>query len=965
MSSPSVGAAQVVDSVSLRLRESLRRLDRPPAPDTGAVEDSLVVTPFQVVGRPGRTQGQPPTDSVMAAILGLPGYDATRYRGIAADYDAVAKMLILQGDSANRASIDRQGTQLTADSVIRYDEAKELIRAEGLPLLSPAEGDPVESESILYDVAAQRGSAIGAKTTYSQGATWFVTGDLPSVTPEVVYGEHANFTSCDLVVPHYHFTADEVKIVAGHILVARPVRIYFGDVPVAWLPFFAQSLGTGRASGLLTPSFGVNDIVRTSGGYRRRVSNVGFYWAMSEYTDATVAMDWFSGTFTSLTGSFRYNWTRQFLTGSVNVRQYWRDEGGGEVAFDTNHDWQMDERTSLRVSARYTSSSAFLLRNSFDPLEVTQSVNSTGGFDRRYGWGNVSLSGTRDQYLSDDRVQMTLPALQINLSTITLFRAPALRSSWYNNVSWSGGAHGERRIVDRSPAVGEPITAANRDLSNLTGGARSSLSLGRLSLSQRVNVERASVFQLPLTLLTPSLGLSPSGRILLPAAADPAYAVDPTQTLADVTQTNLTWQTSLGYQQTLVGSTTLTPSLSFSGRARRSDTIDVARDHFVSAPTRLAFGASLKSDLFGFFPGVGPFEAIRHKISPAINFSYAPSVTSNELQARLFGRQAILPRKEITLSLNQTFEAKRKEKPGDSTAVATPSRFPAFPSDTAGGLSAGVLSAGGLSTEGLARAPRADIITLLALRTSAVQYDFVEADSLGFLLGFRTTRIENQISSAFLQGLSIRIGHDLFADTTVTLPGGGRRTERSFAPHLADLNLGFSLNNRSALFRGFGLFGNADSEPTSAREPEAPDLQGGPAGNEASIIPGVDPRSAAVAANRARSTDVGSWSANFSYSLARPRDSSRLPSQMLTASFSLQPTALWDLSWRTSYDLERGGFNDHMIVLTRDIHDWQARFDFTQTAIGNWAFRFYVSLKANSDFKFDYRQSNTDVVGRR
>lgn len=962
MGSPREGTAQAVDSVSVRLMESLRRLDRPPGADTVAVADSLAVTPFRVVSRPGQAQVFPATDSVMEAILGLSGYEATRYRGTAADYDAVTRMLILQGDSVNRAGIDRQGTQLTADSVIRYDEINGLIRAEGLPLFSPAEGDPVESRRILYDVAAQRGSAIGAKTKYSQGATWFVTGDLPSVTPSVVYGEHTDFTSCDLTVPHYHFAADEIKIVAGNILVARPVRLYFADVPVAWLPFFAQSLGTGRASGLLTPRFGVNDVVRTSGGYRRRVSNVGFYWAMSDYTDATLAFDWFSGNFTSLTGSFRYTWLRQFLNGSINLRRYWRDEGGSELAFDTNHDWKMDERTSLRLSARYTSSTDFVRQNSFDPLEITQSVNSAGGIDRRYNWGNLSVSGTRDQYLSDDRVEMTLPALQFNLATITLFRAPALRAKWYNNVTWSGGLQGQRRSTDRSPGVEELITAANRDVRNLTGGIRSSLGLGQLSLSQRVNLDRSSVLQLPVGPLNPSLGLSPSGRSLssMAAATGPAYALDPTQTLADVAQANVTWQTSMGYQQTLIGSTTLTPSLSVSGRARRSDTIDEALDHFVSAPTRFAFGASLKSDLFGFFPGIGPYEAIRHKLSPGIDFSFSPMVTSNELQERIFGRQAILPRKEITFRLNQTFEAKRKEVPGESNAAAGLALDPAFP--------AGGLSTGGLSADGPARSQRADIVTLLALRTSAVQYDFVEADSSGFLLGFKTTRIENQISSSLLRGLSISMGHDLFADTPVAMPGGGTQTERRFAPHLADLNLGFSLNSRSALFRGFGLFGKADSvaTPEDVSQPEEdPDLQAAPAIDDASVIPGLDRRRDASAANMLLDSDVGSWGAGFSYSLARTSDGSRTPSQMLSVAFTLKATALWDLSWRTSYDLERGGFNDHVIALTRDIHDWQARFDFVQTATGNWAFRFDVALKANSDFKFDYRQHSTDIIGPR
>ena len=82
---------------------------------------------------------------------------------------------------------------------------------------------------------------------------------------------------------------------------------------------------------------------------------------------------------------------------------------------------------------------------------------------------------------------------------------------------------------------------------------------------------------------------------------------------------------------------------------------------------------------------------------------------------------------------------------------------------------------------------------------------------------------------------------------------------------------------------------------------------------------------------------------------------------MINGTVTLRPTELWDVSWRTSYDIERGGFNDHTIRLSRDIHRWKANFDFLQTATGNWQFRFEVSLTDNQDLKFDYRQRNLDV----
>ena len=110
-----------------------------------------------------------------------------------------------------------------------------------------------------------------------------------------------------------------------------------------------------------------------------------------------------------------------------------------------------------------------------------------------------------------------------------------------------------------------------------------------------------------------------------------------------------------------------------------------------------------------------------------------------------------------------------------------------------------------------------------------------------------------------------------------------------------------------------------------------------------------------------RRGDRGGWNANLSYSLQRPRGDDVMMSQMLTGTITLRPTENWDLSWRTAYDLERRAFNDHTIRLSRDLHRWEANFDFLQTATGNWTFRFEVSLIDNRDLKFDYKQRNLDV----
>jgi hypothetical protein len=925
---PFTAAAQEqVDSAQMRLLERLRRLSRPPGYDSILfVQDSIA----RELAQGGRRPGAGGADSTLAAILAMPGFALTEYDGGRADFAAADRILVLQAEEGSRARVNRGGMEVQADSSITFDEASNLVRAKGASTFTPPEGDMVESSGLVYDLGAGRGSALEAKSTYEQmGGQWNVRGDMPFASPDSSFMSHARFTSCDLEVPHYHFETDEIKIVGNSVLVARPVRLYFADVPVAWLPFIAQSLSQGRASGLLTPRFSVNDIVRNSTGYRRRISNLGFYWAMSDYSDAIMAVDWFSDNFVALTSSVRYRFNQQFLDGSLNFRHYWRASGQTELGLDTRHSWEIDERTQLRVSGRFASSTDFVRQNSFNPAEVTQSIDSEGGLNRRFDWGSISLSANRKEYLSDDRVELTLPSANLSLSTITLFRAPANRARLWNNMTWGGSASLNRRKSDR--AQGEVFDPSEVDREKTTGSVRSSLSLGNLSFSQNAELQESKELDIP------------EAYLLLGDSADPAELVTgaPARSITDQT---VSWGMSLGYQQQLIGSTTLTPSLTLSGSMFQSDTSALASS-FVSAPSRMSFGATLKTDVYGMFPGFSGYERIRHKFSPSFTYAWSPLVEPTELQRQVFRSRVLQPKNGLSVTLNNTIEAKKATPDSADSSTDDPLAEAAQPSGTPGEPR---------------RLDRPEIVQLLGIRTSVVQYDFVEADSAGsFLAGFQTTRLTNQISSDFLQGLSVSVGHDLFKDSIRE----DDSLDRKFAPHLSSVNFSFSLSSRSGIFRLLGLGGGEGEAEQAAEEEEEPEedpFLGEGITDESSIVPRAGaPRRASPRSSR--SSGDRSWQANLTYSLQRPRSEAARASQMLTGTVRLRPTEQWDVSWRTAYDLERGGFNDHTIRLSRDIHRWQANFDFLQTATGNWQFRFEVSLTDNQDLKFDYQQRNLDA----
>ncbi len=988
-----------VDSTLLRIRQQLEGLAKPPGIDsTYFLPDSLMPDSLRerLEARSGqRSRGRASDqtvrsplsggDSILMALKELQGYTLTEYQSIGADFGAEDRQLVLLGTPEDQARIFADGLELTADSLFYDDEKGKVWSSGSAASFQPAEGEPVDSRIIVFDLAEERGTALDATTKYSGGGEWIVHGDLTSVTDTASFGNHLQFTSCELEEPHYHFASNNVKIVRGNLLVARPVKLYFADVPVAWLPFMVQNLEQGRSSGLLTPSFSINDIVRTSEGYSRRVSNLGFYWAMSEYYDATVFLDWWSGEHLSLTGSARFNWAKQFLTGNLSYRQFWREGGDQQRAINGSTQWQMSERTRLRFRGSYASSTSMIRRTSFDPREVVQSIDSEGGVTHRFGFGNLTLSANRKQYLSDDRVEMTLPNLSFSLSPMTFLRAPTGRARFYNNITWSGSTSFRRSTSDKSPQPDSlPFKASLADQVRTSAKMSSSLSIGNLSLGGGLDFTENLVKDVPVGM--PLIGtLGPEVPYFL----------------EDSARAEAGWNASLGYQQRLVGSSTLTPSLSMSGRMVRSDR-DSLSSSFVSGPSRLSLGVTLRGDIYGFFPGFGSFEAIRHKMSPSFDYSYSPEVSPTDLQREVFGASEVGAQRTLRITLNQTFEAKLKEEAALQAQADEAARYE-FPGASQDSLllakldSAGVLydqtaidslladsiAADSLSTLadsllGPTSSEPGQKVTILALRTTAVTYDFEKAkEADDWLWGIETTRLTNTISSDYLRGLNLTFTHDLFEDPP---PGGGAgdpggESSRKFSPHLSSMNFGFSLDGQSLPFRVLGRLLGGGEEEIAATAPPTPAAATDPQANpfapsltdEGSVIPGgADPNQASQARPPQGPSGASNWRANLSFSMQRPRDGAPGGNQMLQGDLRFALTDNWDVSWRTSYDLLTGSFNDHYVQLVRNLHRWEAHFDFRKTATGNWSFRFEVALTDQEDLHFDYSQrSYQDRLGTR
>jgi sec-independent protein translocase protein TatC len=872
--------------------------------DTTALPTERPATPGRPVG--GQQSADFPTDSVMEQLLQLPGFSATLYRGTSAEFSADSSALVLQGKKEEKAGVMRDGQSMLADSLVTFNDSTSQACGYGNPVLSGGTtGSPLSSQRVCYNTRSRVGMALGARTQVTEGANWFVTGDMYSRGTNS-YSHDATFTDCSLEEPHYHFALGEMKIVRGDVVVGRNVTLNFGDVPVFWLPFFMQSMKRGRRSGLLMPEFSVNDIVRRSAGYNRRIKDIGFYWAVSDHWGALVSADWWSNNYTALEGSFDYTYPNQFMGGGVTFKRFWENTGGTQFSVSAQHSMEPNERTRVSLDGNYVTSSRFIEERSFDPRELTRSISSNLGLSRRFDWGSLSLQASRDHYLTNDQKRYTLPSLGLNLATISLFGGAA---------TWTGSGQVRRTGTDEANTEADP--------NELQANVGSSFNWGRLSWSQAfTSTDR-------------------NEAAIVVAGTDTTHVLRENHTI--------TWNSSLNFQQRLIGTTTFTPGLTIGGEMVNDFRTN---GQMLRAPIRLDFNAELKADIFGFWPGVGKIERIRHRLSPSIRYGFAPSRAidsiANPLLFEVFPRGGS-ERNTITIGVNQTFEGKfredksRRDAQADSAAADTMTADPTKPR----------------------RLPQSEKITILSLTTDAVVYDFVAERELG--RGIQTQSITNSINSDLLRGLQLSVTHELFRNVDTIFNSSGRE----FDPHLQRISASWSLSNNSWLFRALGLARETKAPPqtgsTETPTPEGP--EGGPAPGPQYGIIGNRDRAEERQQPRSRGT-VGTWNASFNLSIERPRadaasDIARDGNEMLTTNFSFQPTEMWNVRWSTGYSFSEKEFTDHILTFTRQMHDWDANFDFVKAQNGNFSFQFRVSLRANPDLKFDYHQrSNIRQNGR-
>ena len=492
--------------------------------------------------------------------------ERVRYRGERVIYDVDRNEVNVVGS----ADVTYKELRLNAERV-SFNTKTERMRAEGDPVLYDGR-DRITGQTMTYDLSIRRGTIYAGKTAYEKG--FYYGEQIRKVSDDVLDVKNGSYTTCDLDSPHYHFGSSKMKILLHDKVIARPVVFYIKHIPVLALPFYIFPIKPGRHSGFQLPQveFGSS----SSGG--KFIRNLGYYWAVNDYLDATGWGDYYQET----------RWIAHAQT-RYNKRYRW----SGEINSSFEH-------TLVSGADRWD-----LFGRHFQTLGPNFTLTAQGNF------------ANSSNYLRDQTIgRSVLLRVQRNL-----------RSSLSLNKSWSGASlnFGLLRNQDLDPERGGPPEIEQRlPAVSFSLSARPLGHLARGKEPARLPWLSSTVFSLSSTLLSERnrfFEARAESTVVLDTLGTP---VDTTVRFVDVTTARTAVSHNMGLTdvRTLLGFLKVSPNMSYTE-------VFVSRDAAGNRNQRAGVwrgGIDMNTAFFGTFrPSLGPLRGIRHVVTPSVGLVYQPA----------------------------------------------------------------------------------------------------------------------------------------------------------------------------------------------------------------------------------------------------------------------------------------------------------------------------------------------------
>ncbi|MFA5498054.1 MAG: putative LPS assembly protein LptD [Candidatus Cloacimonadia bacterium] len=359
--------------------------------------------------------------------------------------------------------VETDSVSYVADSIY-YD-----VKNDKITLTSGAKmkyrSSEVKSDQIIIDLSNDQVNTVGetwliegAQELYGDGVSYniesekgiiasgtsrfekgFYNGrEIRKIDEEVYDVDDGYFTTCDNKEPHFYINAKQMRLYYKDKVVAKPVTFYVNHFPVLFIPFGTFSIKTDRTRGFLVPEPGYNSV---DGKY---IENIAYYTFYDDYVEALAAIDWREKT--GWEGRFESKYLkRYFFNGSFDARFQNRTESAGtsrqEWYLRGRHRQDFIDNSSLDANLEFISSKTIWESSENIDERLNEKVTSSIAYRKQLLSTTISSGANYTENLTDKTKQIILPTLSFTLPSKPVYELFTTKDygseAWWRNFSYS------------------------------------------------------------------------------------------------------------------------------------------------------------------------------------------------------------------------------------------------------------------------------------------------------------------------------------------------------------------------------------------------------------------------------------------------------------------------------------------------------------------------------------------------
>ena len=312
-------------------------------------------------------------------------------------------------------------------------------------------GTSLNMDTIAYNIESQRAKIKGIAT--QQGDGWLIGQDVKRMEDNTIHIADGMYTTCDQTDhPHFYYYMSKAKVIPGDkgkvVMGGGHIVIEDVDIPFLGLPegFFPLSLGP--KSGILMPSYGEE---ARRGFYMR---GLGYYFTLSDYIDLAITGGYYTlGSWDAQIASRyvkRYKYSGSVSFDYANVRS--GDKGDPDYVkqntfrLQWTHSQDAKANPGSTFSASVNLSSSGYSRYSATNLNDMLSTQTNSSIAYSKNWAGTPFSLAMNMAVSQNSqtqaLAITLPNISFNVAKFfPLKRRVKLgKDRWYEKISMSYSA---------------------------------------------------------------------------------------------------------------------------------------------------------------------------------------------------------------------------------------------------------------------------------------------------------------------------------------------------------------------------------------------------------------------------------------------------------------------------------------------------------------------------------------------